>query len=80
MQLTGQQAAAKLADKSHPHGALSLPGERALVLVVDDERINREILSRMLSRNGHDVLTADSGEAALERQPPRLTMGGEAPI
>ena len=37
------------------------------MLVVDDERINREILSRMLSRNGHDVLTADSGEAALER-------------
>jgi CheY-like chemotaxis protein len=46
---------------------LSLPGERALVLVVDDERINREILSRMLSRHGHDVLTAESGEAALER-------------
>ena len=42
-------------------------GSCALVLVVDDERINREILSRMLSRNGHDVLTADSGEAALER-------------
>ena len=67
MQLTGQQPTAKLADKSPAHGALSLPCERALVLVVDDERINREILSRMLSRNGHDVLTADSGEAALER-------------
>lgn len=50
-----------------PSWHLSLPGERTLVLVVDDERINREILSRMLSRNGHDVLTADSGEAVLER-------------
>ncbi len=67
MQLSRQPATAKPADKAPVHGALSLPDERALVLVVDDERINREILSRMLSGNGHDVLTADSGKAALER-------------
>ena len=67
MQLTRKPATAKPADKALVHGALSLPDERALVLVVDDERINREILSRMLSGNGHNVLTADSGKAALER-------------
>lgn len=46
---------------------LASSDSRAKVLVVDDERINREILARMLVRNGFDVLTADSGEAALER-------------
>jgi len=40
---------------------------RFVVLVVDDERVNREILARMLARHGYDVLTAESGEAALER-------------
>jgi diguanylate cyclase (GGDEF)-like protein/PAS domain S-box-containing protein len=65
--LSRQPATAKPADKAPVHGALSLPDERALVLVVDDERINREILSRMLSDHGHDVLTADSGKVALER-------------
>ncbi len=50
-----------------PNGTSEQQEKRALVMVVDDERVNREILSRMLSRNGYDVLTADSGEAALER-------------
>ncbi len=40
---------------------------RFVVLVVDDDRENREILARMLARHGYDVLTAESGEAALER-------------
>lgn len=50
------------------NAALSSPDEtRAVVLVVDDERVNREILSRMLKRQGCDVLTAESGEEAIER-------------
>lgn len=48
-------------------GLTSTADSRPVVLVVDDERVNREILSRMLVRHGYDVLTADSGEAALER-------------
>jgi diguanylate cyclase (GGDEF)-like protein/PAS domain S-box-containing protein len=40
---------------------------RPVVLVVDDERTNREILSRMLVQSGYDVLTSDNGESALDR-------------
>ena len=39
---------------------------RARVLVVDDERINREIVSRLLMRNGYEVLCALNGQEALE--------------
>jgi diguanylate cyclase (GGDEF)-like protein/PAS domain S-box-containing protein len=35
------------------------------VLVADDERINRELLTRMLSRHGFDARAVDSGAAAL---------------
>lgn len=39
----------------------------ALVVVVDDDRINREILSRMLRKNGCRIIAVDSGiEALLE--------------
>ena len=41
----------------------STNGKR-LVLVVDDELINREILSRILS-TGYEVLSADNGSEAL---------------
>ncbi len=44
----------------------------ASVLVVDDERINREILSRMLRKQGYNVTTASSGEEALEHLRSRL--------
>jgi two-component system response regulator ResD len=37
------------------------------VLVVDDEPIVREVLSRYLVRGGFDVATAEDGERALER-------------
>ncbi len=37
------------------------------VLVVDDERVNREILSRMLSRLGHEVRTALNGSDAIQK-------------
>ncbi len=36
------------------------------VLIVDDSRLQRRILSRMLGKWGFDVVEADSGEAALE--------------
>jgi len=40
-----------------------MPG--AKILIVDDEHIIRESLKGWLERDGHDVLTAESGEAAL---------------
>ena len=38
----------------------------ATLLVVDDDAMNQDVLSRRLVRNGYKVLTADSGERALE--------------
>ncbi|HUR20514.1 MAG TPA: EAL domain-containing protein [Vicinamibacterales bacterium] len=38
----------------------------ATLLVVDDDAMNRDVLSRRLVRSGYNVLTADSGEQALE--------------
>ena len=35
------------------------------ILVIDDEEANRALLIRRLSRHGHSVLTADTGEAGL---------------
>ena len=35
------------------------------ILVIDDEEINRDLLTRRLTHQGHVVLTADSGEAPL---------------
>jgi len=44
--------------------------ERPLIssrlLVVDDTAADRELLSRRLQRDGHEVVTADTGETALE--------------
>jgi diguanylate cyclase (GGDEF)-like protein/PAS domain S-box-containing protein len=37
-----------------------------LLLVVDDEEMNRDMLSRRLQVEGYDALTADGGPAALE--------------
>jgi diguanylate cyclase (GGDEF)-like protein len=39
---------------------------RTTLLVVDDEPMNRDVLERRLARAGYRVLTADSGQAALE--------------
>lgn len=36
------------------------------LLVVDDEEVNRDLLSRHLSRQGYEVVTVESGESALE--------------
>ncbi len=47
----------------------------ARILVVDDERSMRELLSIVLKREGHEVLVAENGRSAidlLERQPVEL--------
>jgi two-component system response regulator PilR (NtrC family) len=46
--------------------ALESPRVPARVLVVDDERSMRELLTIVLKREGHDVLVAENGAAALE--------------
>jgi signal transduction histidine kinase len=54
-----------------------LAERRGLILVVDDERQNRTLLEAMLAPEGHEVVTAASGEEALamiERQPPDLIL------
>ena len=40
--------------------------EKRLILVVDDSRLQRKILSSTLSRWGYEVVEADSGEAAVD--------------
>jgi two-component system response regulator PilR (NtrC family) len=42
------------------------PSATSRVLVVDDERSMRELLSIVLRRDGYDVLLAETGKAALE--------------
>ena len=41
-------------------------GGNGVVLVVDDDPVNRTILTRALKRDGHAVRTATTGEEALE--------------
>jgi len=40
--------------------------EAGVILAVDDMPENRELISRLLSRAGHTVISAESGEEALE--------------
>ena len=40
--------------------------ERACILVVDDNEMNRDLLSRRLERQGHEVMTAENGRLALD--------------
>ncbi len=41
-------------------------GERGFLLVVDDNEMNRDMLSRRLQRQGHTVAVAENGRQALE--------------
>ncbi|HEV8132319.1 MAG TPA: adenylate/guanylate cyclase domain-containing protein [Acidobacteriota bacterium] len=41
-------------------------GERGFLLVVDDNEMNRDMLSRRLQRQGHKVAVAENGRHALE--------------
>ncbi len=49
-----------------PESAAVPEGERGSILVVDDNEINRDLLSRYLGRQGHTVRVADNGRKALE--------------
>ncbi|WP_227269190.1 PP2C family protein-serine/threonine phosphatase [Roseobacter weihaiensis] len=50
-----------------PSGRRKAPvADKRLILVVDDSKLQRKILSSSLSRWGYDVIEAASGEAALE--------------
>jgi CheY-like chemotaxis protein len=44
----------------------AVPAERGFVLVVDDNEMNRDVLSRHLERQGHTVAVAENGRQALE--------------
>jgi two-component system sensor histidine kinase/response regulator len=57
------QEAVMLAPADVPRGVDSAPG---LLLVVDDDAMNRDVLSRRLERQGHRVFTASSGAMALQ--------------
>jgi len=51
--------------------------EMTTVLVVDDEPMVRDVVSRYLERDGHRVVTAEDGEAArglIEREEPSLVL------
>jgi CheY-like chemotaxis protein len=39
---------------------------RATILVVDDNEMNREVLSRRLEKQGHVIVSAEDGERALQ--------------
>lgn len=47
--------------------SISLPMVANRILIVDDESVNRELLTRVLTRNGYLTSTASSGTEALER-------------
>jgi CheY-like chemotaxis protein len=54
-----------------------MEAEMARILVVEDETLNVEILSRLLKRNGHDVAVAGSRNgaiSAMEETPPDLVL------
>ena len=50
----------------HPSAPSLTVMPRKTILVVDDEKSQREILEMILSGEGYDVTTASSGEAAIK--------------
>jgi adenylate cyclase len=52
--------------ESAQDSAAVISGESGSILVVDDNEINRDLLSRYLERQGHAVRVADNGRQALE--------------
>jgi phosphoserine phosphatase RsbU/P len=49
-----------------PEGSDPRDAEKRLILVVDDSRLQRKILSSLLNRWGYEVIEAESGQQALE--------------
>jgi CheY-like chemotaxis protein/HPt (histidine-containing phosphotransfer) domain-containing protein len=41
--------------------------EKRRILIIDDDHLSRDLLSLLLKREGHDVVTAESGNSALDR-------------
>lgn len=54
------------------------------ILLVEDNEMNRDMLSRRLARRGYEVITADNGgtavDKAIEEQPDLILMDMEIPI
>jgi len=49
-----------------PEGSTPVPGSRPRVLVVDDEKVVRRALQRILERDGHEVTLAECGQEAID--------------
>ena len=50
----------------HRKGLLKAGRADARILIVDDEVINRMVLSRMLRQRGFEVVEADNGRSAIK--------------
>ena len=48
-----------------PEKAMSTAGNNP-ILIVDDNEVNRAVLSRQLGRQGHETAVAENGRMALE--------------
>jgi len=53
--------------KLSPLNVAAAEERQGVLLVVDDNPLNRDLLSRQLARKGYEVATADSGAAALQQ-------------
>jgi two-component system, cell cycle sensor histidine kinase and response regulator CckA len=49
-----------------PEGSTPVPGSWPRVLVVDDEKVVRRALQRILERDGHEVTLAECGQEAID--------------
>ena len=45
---------------------MNAPHEPGRMLIVDDNRVNRLLLTHALEQNGHHVSTAENGKIAIE--------------
>ena len=61
-----------------------MTGSEPIILLVEDNEVNRDMLVRRLQRAGHEVATAADGEAALtamrEQQPAVVLMDMNLPV
>jgi CheY-like chemotaxis protein len=61
-----------------------MTGSEPIILLVEDNEVNRDMLVRRLHRAGHQVATAGDGEAALtamrEQQPAVVLMDMNLPV